>query len=175
MVKGLSKLEGFPCDTKKLLSRTAAAKLPIAKKAADRLSGARYVGTDSLSRTDGAFVVVHGNLAVKRIIVKSIIVVTGDFYLHDGYISDSIVLVQGKVISGAYLRNSIVVAGSDKLMAIDDGYVYGSIAAAGEIVCDGYYKDSLLSENVRSTHEKTDLRNSSTIDSKLIYKHLRGK
>jgi len=62
------------------------------------------------------------------------------------------------------------------LMAVDDGYVYGSIAAAGEIVCDGYYKDSLLSGTVRSSsREETDLRNSSIIDAKLIYKYLRGK
>jgi len=176
MVKGLSKLDGFPCDTSKLLSRNAAAKLPIAKKAAGRLSGARYVGKDSPTRTDGAFMVVHGNLEIKRVIIKSIIIVTGDFYVHDGYICDSIVLVQGKVISNAYLRNSIVVAGSDQLMTVDDGYVYGSIAAAGEIVCDGYYKNSLLSGTVRSSRqERADLRNSSIIDAKLIYKYLRGK
>ena len=174
MLKGLSGLDGFPCDPEKMLSPDTAGKLPIAKRAAGRLSAARYVGTDSPSRTDGAFVVVHGNLEVKSVIIKSIIIVTGDLYVHDGYIYDSIVLVQGKVISNGYLRNSIVVAGSDKLLAVDDGYVYGSIAAAGEIVCDGYYKDSLLAGQVRSTDERTDLRNSSIIDAKLIYKYLRG-
>ncbi|MDP6637182.1 MAG: HEAT repeat domain-containing protein [Phycisphaerae bacterium] len=175
MVEGLSKLEGFPCDTKKLLSPDAAGKLPITKKGAGRLYRTRYVGSDSPGSLGEAVVAVHGNLEIKGVINKSIIIVTGDFYVHDGYIYNSIVLVQGKIVSNGYLYNSIVLAGGDKLMAIDNGYIYDSIAAAGEIVCDSYYKNSLLSGKISSVRERTDLRNSSMIDAKLIYKYLYDK
>jgi hypothetical protein len=175
LVDNVSKLKDFPCDRSKITNPKDRNDFPLTVRGhSDDHTGGR-LGGHTVSRVINSVIVTHGNLAVNGYMRGGMVIVTGDLYVHDGYIYDSIVLVQGGIFCDGYIRNSIVVAGSKKTLTLDHGYIWGSIAAAGTIDCDAYYKDSLLGARlVSDSSGRIDMRESSRFDARPIYNYLRG-
>jgi hypothetical protein len=83
--------------------------------------------------------------------------------------------VQGRIVCDGYIRDSIVVAGPEAALTVDDGYIWGSVAAAGKIECSGYYNLSLLGGKIGADSSgNADLRESSRFDAAPIYRYWRG-
>ena len=173
LVTGLSKLDGFPCDRAKMVAAADAKDYAIIKNATGGVEKRRCLGARNLASVRDSVVIQHGNLTVNGVIIHSVLIVTGDLYLHEGYIYHSIVLVQGKIICNGYINNSVVAAGEKETLTVSEGYVWGSIATAGQIACRGYLKDSLFAGTLKGrTRYENDLRNSKEIDSEAVYRHL---
>jgi HEAT repeat protein len=176
LVERISKTEGFPCDQSNLLSASGTEQLPVVKHGTGRMENSLCLGARGPVDVREGVMVHHGNVVVNGVILGGIVIVTGDLFLHDGYIRDSIVLVQGKIICNGYINNSIVVAGSDQPLTLLEGYIRGSVAMAKEIDCNGYLMDSLFDGNMKTRFSsELDLRNSSQFDSKPVYKYLQGE
>lgn len=174
LVETLSKRKDFPCDRGKMIIANDLSRHSVATRGpGDDHTGGR-LGGHAISRAHDAVIVTHGNLAVDGYLRRVLLIVTGDLYLHDGYIYDSIVLVHGKIICDGYLNNSIVVAGEKDVLMLCGGYIRGSVAAAGTIDCDGYYLESLLGGQLATDSSGgVDLRESLRFDPTPIYGYLR--
>ena len=113
-------------------------------------------------------------MIVKGIIDEAIVIVTGNLYMHDGYVSDSIVIVQGDFVCGGYIKNSVVIAGENKMLSMRDGRISDSVAAADRIETDSYVSQSLYSGQMVNSG-RSDVHNSAEFDAEPIYKRLRDQ
>jgi hypothetical protein len=167
LVDDLSELKDFPCDRNKLIISNDLTGHPVTTRApADR---------HAVSSIVDLVIVADGHLAVNGEMRGALVIVTGDLYLHDGYIYDSLVLVQGKIACDGYIKNSVVVAGDDATLTVDNGYVWGSVAAGGTINCAGYYKNSLLGGKLTpNASGQIDMRESTRFNQTSTYRYLRG-
>ena len=180
LMDGVSSMEAFPCDSKQLPKLRSLERLPVIKNAVGRLTGRRCFGVSRPVSADRSLVVIHGNLTIDGSLNGSVVVVTGDVYLHDGTVRNSVVLVQGRFICDGYISNSIVVVGEDEPLNIEDSYIMKSVVAAGTLFCDGYMSESVFAAGLptqdasgRPFREELDIRNSSTFDSEAVYQYLR--
>ena len=128
-------------------------------------------------RVQNAMLVHHGDLVVKGIIYDAIIVVTGNFYMHDGYVNDSFVIVQGDFVCGGYISNSVVFCGEDKTLRVRDSHVSDSVIAAGTIESGSSYTSESLyaGEMVSRSSDGVDIRNSRQFNAAPFYKQLRSR
>jgi HEAT repeat protein len=169
-VDRLSKMKDFPCDRAAMFAPKKGSELPLTTRGPGDGPVAGRLGGHTISHVKDSVVVAHGNLAVNGYIHTGLVIVTGDLYVHEGYIYNSIVLVQGRIVCEGYFHNSIVIAGRNESITLDDGYISDSIAAAGTIQCNGHYSHSLLGGKLSTDSSgRTDLRESNRFDPTPIY------
>ena len=171
-------LEAFPCNAKLLPKLSELEQMPIIKNAIGQLRGRRCFAADDPIDLDNSLAVIHGNLTINGNIRKSIVVVTGDVYLHDGAVTNSLVFAQGRFICDGGIRNSIVVVGDDKPLHVDDYGISKSIVVAGTLIFEDSMSESVFDAELPGGGESRSsfsrrIRNSSTFDAELMRRLLR--
>lgn len=174
IVNELAKLEAFPCKRDEMITGGHARRYDVIKQGEGRITERRCIGGNAPQRVQNAMLVHHGDLVIMGIIYDGIVIVTGNLYMHDGYVYDSIVLVQGDFVCGGYIKNSVVIAGEDNTLSMMDGHVGESVIAAGTIESgDSYTSESLYSgDMVSRSSQGVDLRNSRQFSAASVYKRL---
>ena len=174
IVNELAQLKAFPCKRDDMVKGARVKRHKVMRQGEGWISKRRSIGGNAPQRIQNAVIVHHGDLIVKGIIDEAIVIVTGNLYMHDGYVSDSIVIVQGDFVCGGYIKNSVVIAGENKMLSMRDGRISDSVAAADRIETDSYVSQSLYSGQMVNSG-RSDVHNSAQFDAEPIYKRLRDQ
>lgn len=177
IVSKLAELKAFPCKRDDMITGGHAKGYEVLKQGEGRITQRRCIGGNAPQRVQDAILVHHGDLVVKGIIYDGIVIVTGNLYMHDGYVNDSVVIVQGDFVCGGYIQNSVVIAGEDDTLRVMDSHVSKSVIAAGTIESGtSYTSESIYAgEMVSRSSQRVDIRNSRQFNAAPVYKRLRGK